>query len=103
MAITSDYERLAVEWVSERNRAARDARYRTNVEFAIRQARSLAVLILAVIAAATGGPRMVVAVGEALAPNDPPATITPAPADSEPDHERSAAQTSSSTPSVTLW
>jgi hypothetical protein len=83
VADTSNYDRLAVEWMSERNRAARDARYRTNVEFAICQARCLAALVLAVIAVATGGPRLVVAVVEALTPSDRHVRIT-SPADSDP-------------------
>jgi hypothetical protein len=80
VASTSDYDRLAVEWMSERNRSARDARYRTNVEFIILQARCLTALVLAVIAAAMGGPRLVVAV-VGLTSSDRPARIAPAPAD----------------------
>jgi len=94
VAETSDYERLAVEWVNERNRAARDARYRTNVEFGIRQARCLTALVLAVVAVATGGPRLCVAVVDALTPNDRPARITPAPIDSEPHTNVRALETS---------
>lgn len=78
MADTSDYDHLVVEWMSERNRSARDDRYRTNVEFIIRQARCLTALVLAVIAAATGAPRLVVAVVGALTTSNRPAKIAPA-------------------------
>jgi hypothetical protein len=98
VARKSDYDRLAIEWASELNRAARDARYRTNVEFVIRQARCLTALILAVIAAAAGGPRVVVAVVEALTPSDRPARITPAPVVPEPQDAGSAAETGFSSP-----
>jgi hypothetical protein len=97
---TNDYDRLSVECVSERIRAARDARYRTNVEFVIRQARCVTALVLAVIAAVTGGPRLVVAVVDALEPSDRPARITPPAADPEPHHEHSTAETSVSMLSV---
>jgi hypothetical protein len=101
VADTSDYHRLTVEWLSECNRAARDARYRTNVEFAIRQVRCLTALILVVIAAAIGGPRVVVAAVDALKLSDRPATITPTPVHREPQHERSSVEANFATPSIT--
>jgi hypothetical protein len=79
----SDYDRLALDRLSELNRAARDVRYRTNIEFGISQARRLAALVLAVAAAVTGGAQIAAGVADALAPGDQPAKITPAPTDRE--------------------
>lgn len=58
MRDASDYDRLAIQRLNELNRAARDARYRANIEFGILQARRVAALVLAVAAAAAGGPRI---------------------------------------------
>ena len=87
MANTSDYDRLVIERATECIRAARDARYRTNVEFVIRQARCVTAVVPAVIAAVAGGPRVVGAVEEALITNDRPARIAPA-LDDQPQHAR---------------
>jgi hypothetical protein len=62
MSEAEELRRLAIERIAEQNRAARDERYRTNIEFTIRQARRVAGTVVCLVVAATASPRLVGAI-----------------------------------------
>jgi hypothetical protein len=80
VASESRYDRLNAEWLSERNRTARDARYRANVACAVHQVRLLVTLGLTVGAVLAGVPVLVDSVADVLARNDHQQPMSVAPA-----------------------